>query len=241
MASNNRNLFFLQFWWSRSLKSGALGRAGSVWRIRGEAVLLSPSSGCLRPAWLVAALLHSLPSSSHSRLPIFFSSLCKLILRTLGVTFGPSHIIGEPLCLTALHAVVTCRGKITFRGSGKMGHDTVSPRAPDLCPEAPLVLRYKTRKQTGSSERRARSILLLTVHTYSVLRNRRRYLLPAYFLTSVETPYPWASLPSRGLPPALATPAFCLYRLFFNQCSFEVSNRSVLSTCGCKGSQCLGV
>ena len=54
-----------------------------------------------RCAWLVAASLHSLPASSHSHLPYILQvPLCKLILRTLGITFGAQPHNRESLCVS---------------------------------------------------------------------------------------------------------------------------------------------
>ena len=66
----------------------------------GEAVLPSPSGGCLRP-WLVATSLHSLPLSSHSHLPYILQvPLCKPVLRTLVITFGAQPQNRESLCIS---------------------------------------------------------------------------------------------------------------------------------------------
>ena len=66
----------------------------------GEAVLPSPSGGCLRP-WLVATPLHSLPPSSHSHLPYILQvALCKPLLRTLMITFGAQPQNRESLCIS---------------------------------------------------------------------------------------------------------------------------------------------
>lgn len=101
----------------------------------GDAVFPPPSGGCLHP-WLVATSLHTLPPSSHGHLPYILQvPFCIPLLRTLVITLGAQPHNRESLCISQsfiISAQSVLPGKITFRGSGKRGHDIVSPRAPDL-------------------------------------------------------------------------------------------------------------